>query len=154
MMGSQLVATRPDQRYDGVVGMWYGKAPGLDRATDALRDGVFAGSNPAGGSLAVVSDDPAAKSSTMPSSSDAALLDLHMPVLYPSTIAECLELGLHAVALSRATGLWSAMKRACAGFSFPCMFSTFINARMGYCRSLYSFNWQYARSGIRLWISL
>ena len=110
VMGSQLVATRPDARYDGVVGIWYGKAPGLDRATDAVRHGVFAGSSARGGALALVGDDPAAKSSTMPSSSDAALVDLHMPILYPATVAECLELGLHGIAMSRATGLWSALK--------------------------------------------
>ena len=46
----------------------------------------------------------------MPSSSDAALVDLHMPILYPATVAECLELGLHGIAMSRATGLWSALK--------------------------------------------
>lgn len=110
VMGSQLVATRPDARYDGVVGIWYGKAPGLDRATDAVRHGVFAGSSAGGGALALVGDDPAAKSSTMPSSSDAALVDLHMPILYPATVAECIELGLHGIAMSRATGLWSALK--------------------------------------------
>jgi len=110
VMGSQLASTRPDAKYDGVVGIWYGKAPGLDRATDALRHGVFAGASRGGGALALVGDDPAAKSSTMPSSSDAALVDLHMPILYPGTIAECLELGLHGIAISRATGLWSALK--------------------------------------------
>ena len=110
VMGSQLVAGRDDALYDGVVGIWYGKAPGLDRATDALRHGVFAGSSSGGGALCLVGDDPAAKSSTMPSSSDAALVDLHMPVLYPATTAECLELGLHGIEMSRATGLWSALK--------------------------------------------
>ncbi len=110
VMGSQLAAQRPDVRYDGVVGIWYGKAPGLDRATDALRHGVFAGSSSLGGALALVGDDPSAKSSTMPSSSDAALVDLHMPILYPRGPAECLELGLHGISLSRATGLWSALK--------------------------------------------
>ena len=110
VMGSQLAPGRPDARYEGVVGIWYGKAPGLDRAGDALRHGVFAGANPQGGAVVLVGDDPACKSSTMPSSSDATLFDLHMPVLYPGTVAECLELGLHAVALSRATGLWSSMK--------------------------------------------
>lgn len=110
VMGSQLAATRPDARYDGVVGLWYGKAPGLDRATDAIRHGVFAGTAPGGGAVAIVGDDPAAKSSTMPSSSDAALVDLHMPILYPGTTSECLELGLHAISLSRSSGLWSAMK--------------------------------------------
>ena len=110
VMGSQLAASRPDALYDGVLGIWYGKAPGLDRATDAIRHGVFAGTSQHGGVVAMVGDDPAAKSSTMPSSSDAALVDLHMPILYPGTPAECLELGLHAVAISRACGLWAAMK--------------------------------------------
>ena len=110
VMGSQLAPGRPDARYEGVMGVWYGKAPGLDRATDALRHGVFAGASRLGGAVVMVGDDPMAKSSTMPSSSDAALVDLHMPILYPGTTQECLELGLHAVAMSRASGLWSAMK--------------------------------------------
>ena len=110
VMGSQLAAGRPDAGYEGVVAVWYGKAPGLDRATDALRHGSFAGSSRLGGAVVMVGDDPMAKSSTMPSSSDAALVDLHMPILYPGTTRECLELGLHAVAMSRASGLWSAMK--------------------------------------------
>ncbi len=110
VMGSQLAAARPDAKYHGVVGVWYGKAPGLDRATDAVRHGVFAGTSEHGGVVALVGDDPAAKSSTMPSSSDAALVDLHMPILYPADTAECLSLGLHAIAISRASGLWAAMK--------------------------------------------
>ena len=110
VMGSQLAQGRPDATHDGVVGFWYGKAPGLDRASDALRHGVFAGSSSNGGAVVLVGDDPACKSSTMPSSSDASLVDLHMPILYPGTMAECIELGLHAVAMSRASGLWSSMK--------------------------------------------
>ncbi len=110
VMGSQLVAGRSDRRREGVLGVWYGKAPGLDRAGDALRHATFAGTSPTGGAIALVGDDPACKSSTMPSSSDAGLIDLHMPVLYPGTVAECLELGLHAVAMSRITGLWSSLK--------------------------------------------
>ena len=30
VMGSQLAAEQPDCAYDGIVGLWYGKAPGLD----------------------------------------------------------------------------------------------------------------------------
>jgi indolepyruvate ferredoxin oxidoreductase len=86
VMGSQLAAEQPDCRYDGVLGIWYGKAPGLDRAGDALRHAVFAGTSRHGGAIAIVGDDPAAKSSTLPSSSDAALVDLHMPILYPGDV--------------------------------------------------------------------
>ena len=36
VMGSQLAAEQPDCAFDGIVGFWYGKAPGLDRAGDCL----------------------------------------------------------------------------------------------------------------------
>ncbi|MEQ9161227.1 MAG: hypothetical protein RLN74_00860, partial [Ilumatobacter fluminis] len=92
VMGSQLAVTLDDCKYDGVLGIWYGKAPGLDRASDAIRHGVFAGAAPKGGVVAVVGDDPSAKSSTLPTSSDATLHDLHMPVLYPGDAQEALDL--------------------------------------------------------------
>ncbi|MGI9607418.1 MAG: indolepyruvate ferredoxin oxidoreductase family protein [Acidimicrobiales bacterium] len=110
VMGSQLAAARPDAKYDGVVGIWYGKAPGVDRAADALRHSVYAGTSMHSGAVAIVGDDPAAKSSTIPSSSAGLLADMHMPVLYPGDPAEALDLGRHAIAMSRATGLWSALK--------------------------------------------
>ncbi len=110
VMGSQLAAAQPDCLYDGIVGIWYGKSPGVDRATDALRHAVYAGTSMHGGAVAIVGDDPAAKSSTLPSSSAGALADMHMPVLYPGDPAEALDLGRHAIAMSRLTGLWSALK--------------------------------------------
>ena len=110
VMGSQLATTRDDARYDGVVGIWYGKAPGVDRASDALRHATFAGTDPLGGVVALAGDDPAAKSSTIPSSSAGVLADLNMPVLFPGDPAEALDLGRHAIALSRATGLWVGLK--------------------------------------------
>jgi len=110
VMGSQLAAEQPDVRYDGVLGIWYGKAPGLDRAGDALRHAAFAGTSRHGGAIALVGDDPAAKSSTLPSSSDATIYDLHMPLFYPGDVQEIVDLGRHAVALSRMTGTWTAMK--------------------------------------------
>ena len=63
-----------------------------------------------GGVVAIVGDDPAAKSSTLPSSSDATLVDLHMPILFPGDVQEALDLGRHAVALSRASGMWVGFK--------------------------------------------
>ncbi len=110
VMGSQLAMTLDDARYDGVVGIWYGKGPGFDRSSDAIRHAVFCGTSMHGGVVAVVGDDPAAKSSTLPSSSDATMVDLHMPILFPGDVQEALDLGRHAVALSRSCGLWAGVK--------------------------------------------
>jgi indolepyruvate ferredoxin oxidoreductase len=110
VMGSQLATSRPDARYDGVIGLWYGKAPGVDRASDALRHAAFAGADPRGGAVAIVGDDPAAKSSTLPSTSAGVLASLHIPVIYPGDPGEALDLGRHAIALSRASGLWVSLK--------------------------------------------
>ena len=110
VMGSQLAAAQPDCLYDGILGLWYGKAPGVDRAADALRHAVYAGTSMHGGAVAIVGDDPAAKSSTVPSSSAGVLSDMHVPLLYPGDPAEALDLGRHAIALSRVSGLWTALK--------------------------------------------
>ena len=108
--GSQLAAGLPGARYDGVLALWYGKAPGLDRAADSLRHGNFVGVSRSGGALAVVGDDPSCKSSTIPSASEPMLASLHMPVFFPGSVQEVLDLGLHALACSRASGLWAGFK--------------------------------------------
>ncbi len=108
--GSQLTGDLPGAKHDGVLGMWYGKAPGLDRAADSLRHGNFVGVSRTGGGLAVVGDDPSCKSSTIPSASESVLAGLHMPVFYPGSAAEVIDLGLHAYACSRASGLWAGFK--------------------------------------------
>ncbi len=108
--GSQLATQLPGARYDGVLAMWYGKAPGLDRAADALRHGNYVGVSRSGGALAVVGDDPASKSSTLPSASETQLASFNMPVFFPGDVQDVLDLGLHAYACSRASGLWSGFK--------------------------------------------
>ncbi|MFE6742652.1 indolepyruvate ferredoxin oxidoreductase family protein [Streptomyces tubercidicus] len=110
VMGSQLAGTVGRLRADGVVGLWYGKAPGLDRATDALRHANLVGTPPRGGALVLVGDDPAAKSSSVPCASELALADLAMPVFYPADSQDILDYGLHAIELSRASGVWASMK--------------------------------------------
>ncbi|MGI6873303.1 indolepyruvate ferredoxin oxidoreductase family protein [Amycolatopsis sp. 3B14] len=110
VMGSQLAAGLGSLRRDGVTGFWYGKAPGLDRATDALRHANLAGTHPRGGAVALVGDDPNAKSSSVPCASEHALADLAMPVFFPADSQDVLDHGRHAVELSRASGLWTAMK--------------------------------------------
>ena len=108
--GSQLASDLPGSRYDGVLAMWYGKAPGLDRAGDSLRHGNFVGVSRTGGALAMVGDDPSCKSSTIPSASEPMFASLHMPVFFPGSVQEVLDLGLHAFACSRASGLWIGFK--------------------------------------------
>ncbi len=87
VQGTQLAASLPDARVSGVFGLWYGKSPGLDRATDALRHANLMGTHPQGGAIAAVGDDPGAKSSTVPGASEYLLADLGMPVLYPADSA-------------------------------------------------------------------
>jgi indolepyruvate ferredoxin oxidoreductase len=108
--GTQLAGRVGEAKQDGVTGVWYGKAPGLDRATDALRHANMIGTAPTGGAVALVGDDPAAKSSTLPCSSELALAGLTLPTFFPADPAEVLSHGMHAVELSRASGLWSAIK--------------------------------------------
>jgi len=108
--GSQLLHAFPGPKYDGVLGMWYGKSPGVDRSGDALKHGNYAGVGKNGGVLALAGDDPLCKSSTLPSHSEVALYDALIPTLYPGNSQEVLDLGLYGFLLSRAAGLWAAMK--------------------------------------------
>jgi indolepyruvate ferredoxin oxidoreductase len=110
VFGSQVAQTYERPKFEGVAGVWYGKSPGLDRAGDAIRHGSFGGTGRKGGVVLLVGDDAAAKSSTLPSRSDPTLVALHLPVFYPGTVQEVLDLGIHAFAMSRLTGLWVAMK--------------------------------------------
>jgi indolepyruvate ferredoxin oxidoreductase len=108
--GSQLAHLQRGATVKGVLGMWFGKSPGLDRAADALRHANVCGVGPASGVVAVVGDDPACKSSTLPSASERLLSSLMMPVLAPASVQDVLDLGRHALRLSRASGLWCALK--------------------------------------------
>ena len=108
--GTQLVENFPHARYDGVLGVWYGKAPGLDRALDALRHANFVGTGASGGALAVVGDDPFCKSSSLPSHSEHAFAHAWIPLFAPSDPGDVLRLGRFAIALSRYSGLWSGLR--------------------------------------------
>ena len=108
--GTQLIGELDRRRVDGVTGFWYGKNPGLDRAADAIRHGNLSGTSPLGGAVAWIGDDPSAKSSTVPSACEQLCRSLLVPLLAPGSIQEILELGLHAVAMSRHSGLWTGLK--------------------------------------------
>ncbi|MFI9550058.1 indolepyruvate ferredoxin oxidoreductase family protein [Nonomuraea endophytica] len=108
--GTQLLERAPGRRHEAVTGFWYGKNPGLDRAADAVRHGMVSGTAPLGGVVAWIGDDPACKSSSVPSSCEQMCQSLSMPLLVPGSVEEVIELGLHAVAMSRASGLWVGLK--------------------------------------------
>lgn len=108
--GSQIEVPGHARTVDGVVGLWYGKAPGVDRSGDPLRHGNLCGAHPRGGVLVLAGDDPGCKSSTIPCTSERTLAGYGLPVLYPATAAEIVRLGRYGVALSRASGMWVGMK--------------------------------------------
>ena len=108
--GSQQVTLDPHARYQGVFGMWYGKWAGLARCGDALLHGNSAGAAPHGGVLLVCGDDHMARSSTVATQSETMLMSPMVPVLAPTGVQEYLDLGLHAFAMSRYSGSWTAFK--------------------------------------------
>ncbi|WP_319798979.1 indolepyruvate ferredoxin oxidoreductase family protein [Nitrobacter sp.] len=108
--GSQQLHLSPGAAYDGVVGIWYGKGPGVDRCGDVFRHGNAAGSARHGGVLCLAGDDHGAKSSTVPHQSDHAFIAALMPYLYPSSIHEMIQMGLLGIAMSRYSGCWVGMK--------------------------------------------
>jgi len=108
--GSQQLNLSPGAKHDGVVGIWYGKGPGVDRCGDVFRHGNAAGSAKNGGVLCLAGDDHGAKSSTVPHQSDHAFISALMPYLYPSSIHEMIEMGLLGIAMSRYSGCWVGMK--------------------------------------------
>lgn len=108
--GTQQADLFPQGKYDGVFAMWYGKGPGVDRCGDVFKHANMAGTAKHGGVLVLAGDDHAAKSSTTAHQSEHILKAMGMPVLFPSSVQEYLDYGLHAWAMSRYTGLWVAMK--------------------------------------------
>jgi indolepyruvate ferredoxin oxidoreductase len=108
--GTQQSNLFKDAKYDGVFSMWYGKGPGVDRCGDVFKHANNAGSAKYGGVLVVAGDDHAAKSSSTAHQSDHILNACGIPVLYPSSVQEFIDYGLHAWAMSRYTGLWVSMK--------------------------------------------
>ena len=109
VQGSQLASASPDKTVDGVIGIWYGKSPGLDRATDALRHSNLMGTHASGGAPAPVGDDPAAQTSTLPGASEPLPPHLGNPPLFPAAPHEAPHLRRHAGPLSPRRGRWVGM---------------------------------------------
>jgi indolepyruvate ferredoxin oxidoreductase len=107
----QLGFTQPEtHKFDGVFGIWYGKGPGVDRTSDVFKHANLAGTTPWGGVIAVAGDDHVAKSSTAAHQSDHIFKACGLPVFFPASVQEILDLGIHAFAMSRFSGVWAGMK--------------------------------------------
>lgn len=112
LWGTQQLGFAPPgtNRFDGVFGIWYGKGPGVDRCSDVFKHANMAGTTPWGGVIAVAGDDHVAKSSTAAHQSDHIFKACGLPVFFPATVQEILDLGIHAFAMSRFSGVWAGMK--------------------------------------------
>src|SRR5579863_2214048 len=110
VMGSQIIESVGKTNVDGVLGIWYGKGPGVDRSGDIFRHANLAGTGKNCAALVLAGDDHISKSSTIPHQSDFSLLNLGIPFLYPGNAQEIIDYGLMAVALSRWSGAWVGMK--------------------------------------------
>ncbi|MBK8071932.1 MAG: indolepyruvate ferredoxin oxidoreductase family protein [Ramlibacter sp.] len=112
LWGTQQLGFSPPgtNRFDGVFGIWYGKGPGVDRCSDVFKHANMAGTTPWGGVIAVAGDDHISKSSTAAHQSDHIFKACGFPVFFPATVQEILDLGIHAFAMSRFSGVWAGMK--------------------------------------------
>ena len=108
--GTQQLDFVPGRKVDGVFAIWYGKGPGVDRTSDAFKHANFAGSHPNGGVLVVCGDDHTGKSSSMGHQSDQAMIAANIPLLYPASVQDYLDFGLHGFALSRFAGTLAGFK--------------------------------------------
>jgi indolepyruvate ferredoxin oxidoreductase len=109
--GSQQLDLYPQgNKFDGVFGIWYGKGPGVDRCSDVFKHANMAGTSRHGGVIALAGDDHIAKSSTAAHQSDHIFKACGLPVFFPSSVQDILDMGLHAFAMSRFAGVWSGMK--------------------------------------------
>ncbi len=110
IIGTQQVNSYPDAAVDGVFGIWYGKGPGSDRASDAMKHAHSIGTTPNGGVLVVVGDDPGAVSSAVAHQCEQLLSSWLMPILYPASVHEYIEYGLLGFAMSRYAGCYVGFK--------------------------------------------
>jgi indolepyruvate ferredoxin oxidoreductase len=109
--GTQQLDLFPEKaKYDGVFGIWYGKGPGVDRCSDVFKHANMAGTSRHGGVIAIAGDDHVAKSSTAAHQSDHIFKACGLPVFFPSSVQDILDMGLHAFAMSRYAGVWAGMK--------------------------------------------
>ena len=109
--GTQQLDLYPQtKKFDGVFGIWYGKGPGVDRTSDVFKHANMAGTAKHGGVIAIAGDDHVSKSSTAAHQSDHIFKACGLPVFFPSSVQDILDMGVHAFAMSRYSGVWAGMK--------------------------------------------
>ena len=107
VFGSQMVGLFPNPKYDGVLGMWYGKAPGVDRTGDAFKHANYAG-------VGQERRCPRARRATTPSPSPrrcratprSRSTTRSCPRSSPATSRRSSTSGSTASCCSRVSGLW------------------------------------------------
>jgi len=104
MLGTQFAAS------GDVDAFWYGKAHGTMWIPDEVWLANLSGTGQRGSMVLLTGEDHRSKSSVSPGASDWVLRSSLVPTFYPANVAEILRLGLHAVALSRYTGVVTALK--------------------------------------------
>ncbi|MCW9045403.1 MAG: indolepyruvate ferredoxin oxidoreductase family protein [Alphaproteobacteria bacterium] len=110
VIGTQQVNNYPSAKVDGVFAIWYGKGPGLDRASDAMKHANLLGSSKNGGVLVVVGDDHGAVSSATAHQCEYLMSSWMMPVLHPASVQEYLDYGILGLAMSRFSGCYVGFK--------------------------------------------
>ena len=104
MLGTQYA---PEGDVDA---FWYGKAHGTMWIPDEVWLANLAGTGRRGSMVLLSGEDHRSKSSVSPGSSDWVLRSSAVPTFYPASVGEILQLGRHAIALSRYCGLVTALK--------------------------------------------
>lgn len=104
MLGTQFAES------GDVDAFWYGKAHGTMWVPDEVWLANLSGTAQRGSMVLLTGEDHESKSSVSPGTSDGVLRSCMVPIFYPSTVAEIVELGQHAVALSRHAGIVTALK--------------------------------------------
>ena len=104
MLGTQYAAS------GDVDAFWYGKAHGTMWIPDEIWLANLAGTGARGAMVLLTGEDHRSKSSVSPGTSDWVLRSSMVPIFYPSSIEDIIRLGIHAIALSRYTGVVTALK--------------------------------------------
>jgi len=104
MLGTQFAAS------GDIDAFWYGKAHGTMWVPDEVWLANLSGTSARGSMVLLTGEDHRSKSSVSPGASDGILRSCLVPTFYPSNVAEIIELGLHAIALSRHAGVVTALK--------------------------------------------